>query len=312
MQSSPHAYTPFMTECVPHSSPAEPSFAIRPFYHEQDELATDSSLPPLIHTDATQGLPTSFSPSEANKIATERRDSIHREATIEDVPGQPREKHEARAKSHHSEVTAIRRKQIQTMLLRCQLLQATILSLECRQKSHKTAAEIQIHHETIMLLARRALLLAQGLRDADLLVAAQKLSIRANAAFNDRVEAVDHARTVWTLKPRRDNEYGQGLAHGVTANKIQGEDTSLRKMTQRNAARKLYDEAISSSRQSGFRKKKRVQSRRDSCNAEQLLTVKDELDAMFECLSCEDGYGDLLDYLEDGEMFDPLRLLSRT
>lgn len=163
-----------------------------------------------------------------------------------------------------------------------------------------------------MLLARRALLLAQGLRDADLLVAAQKLSIRANAAFNDRVEAVDHARTVWTLKPRRDNEYGQGLAHGVTANKIQGEDTSLRKMTQRNAARKLYDEAISSSRHSGFRKKKRVQSRRDSCNAEQLLTVKDELDAMFECLSCEDGYGDLLDYLEDGEMFDPLRLLSRT
>jgi hypothetical protein len=49
-------------------------------------------------------------------------------------------------------------------------------------------------------------------------------------------------------------------------------------------------------------------SQPDSLHFERLLTMKDELDAAFEYLNIEDGYGNLLGYLED-ETIDPQDLL---
>ncbi|KAF3043063.1 hypothetical protein E8E11_000236 [Didymella keratinophila] len=312
-----------MTECEPDPPPAEQSalsFAIRAFHHEQVDGVSDRPQPPHIQINATQDLPTSFSPSEANGIATERRDSIHRETLPEkepeaiiaqDDPDRPRAKHDVRAKSPSSTVTTMRRMQVQAMLSRCQLLQATILSLDCRQKSHKTAAEIQTHHETMEQLARRALLMAQDLRGPDLLARAEDWSACANTGIDGQAEAIKHRKTMRVLDQTcHDIEGGKDQVPGTTAKRSREDDVSLRTSTRYSATKQVCDGVVSPSRRSGVQEQKCMASRRDSLSPDQLLTVKDELDAMVESLDYEDGYGDMLDYLED-ETFDPRGLLSQ-
>jgi len=313
-----------MTECEPDPLPAERSalpFAIRAFHHEQVGGAPDRPLPPHIQTNATQDFPTSSSPSEANGIATERRDSIACETLPEQEPeaiiaqddlDRPRAQHDVRAKLPGSTNITMRRMQVQAMLSRCHLLQATILSLHCRQKSHKTAAKIQTHHETMEQLARRALLLAQGLRDPDLFAKSEYWVGCAIAGLDGQDKAIKHRNTMRVLdQTYRDIKSGNNQAPGMIAKGTQEDDVSLRTSTWHSAIKQVCDGAVSPSPRGGVQKQKSMASRRDSLSPDQVLTVKDELDAMFQSLDDEDGYGDMLNYLDD-ETFDPQGLLSQS
>lgn len=200
----------------------------------------------------------------------------------------------------------MRHTQIRMMLLRCQVLQATILSLGCRRESSKTAVAIQTHFETMQNLARQACLLSQGLNDADLLAKSEYWTGRARACMERQDELFNRCKTMPVLGHIcRSNEDEKDSGSGVTANGVQGNNSSLRDTAQRNAGTKICDRSAPS-----LRLQKCMAQRRDTLFPEQSLTVKDELDAVLECLDHEDGYGDLIDYLDDGETFDPLRLLS--
>lgn len=309
-----------MTEWEPDPPTAEQSAfssVFHPFHVEQVNRAIDTSLPSSIYPDTTHDPPSPSSPLEADPQVTDRRDRIYREALLEhkleaiveqDVPVRPRAKHNARAKSRRSAVTTMRRTQIETMLLRCQLLQATILSLECRQESNKPTASIQTHHETMKQLAHQALLIVQGLRNLDLLAKCEYWAGCASARIADRDQYDDNPDLSSLSKGNCGNAGFKGQALKQTTKKRQIVNVPLQPIIERSEGRRSSKNTSLPSQPDDVKSSYRKTSQPDSLHFKQSLTMKDELDAACECLDTEDGYGNLLGYLED-ETLDPQDLL---
>jgi hypothetical protein len=309
-----------MTEWEPDPPTAEQSAfssVFHPFHVEQVNRAIDTSLPSSIYPDTTHDPPSPSSPLEADPQVTDRRDRIYREALLEhkseaiveqDVPVRPRAKHNARAKSRRSAVTTMRRTQIETMLLRCQLLQATILSLECRQESNKTTASIQTHYETMRQLAHQALLMVQGLRNPDLSANCEYWAGRMSAGFDDQDQYVDTSDLSSLSEGRCGYADFKGQALHQTTKEQQIVNVPLQPMIERSEGRRSSKETTLPYQSDDVKSWYCKTSQPDSLHFERLLTMKDELDAAFEYLNIEDGYGNLLGYLED-ETIDPQDLL---
>lgn len=188
--------------------------------------------------------------------------------------------------------------QVKAMLLRCQVLQETILSLERKHETSNNNASVQHHYDTMRDLAYRACVLSQGLHDYDLLARSEWWAGHAIAGINDQIQAMRHREAERMLGQacldNQDGNQGSDLA----AREKQKNDAPLQNIVQRDP-------------RDGVQRRYGLASRQDSLLPEHPPTIKDDLDAMFECLDHEDGYGDLFDYLEDGEPLDPRGWLSR-
>lgn len=223
-----------MVECEQHSTPAEQSafsFAICPFHHEQTGHRIGSYLPSPTHTNPTHE-PFDFpSPTQATAPVAEHANRVHGDALSEQHKDRLSERSDliARVKSRHGPVAMMRRTQIQTMLLRCQVIQATIQSIQCRLWAKTGAAAIENHYEIMRQLAYKAYSLAEGVQEHGLQARSEYWAGRACAGTDDLRAAVEHFERAKLLDP-----YAIGEEHlfGLTAKEKKDLDILLQKVAQ--------------------------------------------------------------------------------
>lgn len=200
-----------MTECEQHSAPAEQtalSFAIRPFHHEQTDHPMDLYPSPptrdnLIHQQAATSLP------PQSNAPVDLTDSPRGDATFEQILSshsrhedailQPQLDLAAYIKSLRNTILTMRRTQIQTMLLSCQMLQATIQSIECRPISNNVTTSVYNYYDSMEQLASGVCSLAEGMRDSGLQAQGVYWAAHARAGTADSDGAAEHFRRTESL-----------------------------------------------------------------------------------------------------------------
>ncbi|KAF3033319.1 hypothetical protein E8E12_002695 [Didymella heteroderae] len=159
-------------------------------------------------------------------------------------------------------------------------------------------------------LARQAFLMAQGLKDFDLLARSEYWVGRACAGTCEQNKAVENFhRTQVPDHHSHDGRDGKNQTLQMTTEESKDANVPLQKVRQRAKVQQTTEKAFLLSQSNKLLTRHCDTSPRDVSYLDQPLTIKNELDAIFECLDYEDGYGDLLDHLED-ERFDSSGLLS--
>jgi hypothetical protein len=295
-----------MTECEPHSPPAEQSafsFAICPFHHERVDHSIDVDLPSPTHIDSSYEPFIASSPTQARK-STVGKDSVRHEVVPEQGPGastkqiaslEPRTSRRAYTTSRRNPVVIMRRIQVQNMLTRCKVLDSRILSLECRPIPHKATALIQSHYETMEQLAHEAHSLAEGLKDFGLLQESESWARGARKGH----EALNHFnRTPFFDQDGYDGAFAEVQAAGSTPKENKLLDVLLQKPVQRTGDKQTIGVAdphspdMLTEQQSDTSSQKRRRAN--------LLSLREELDAIEENLDSEEDIAWLEDDVEDG------------
>lgn len=134
----------------------------------------------------------------------------------------------------------MRRTQIQTMLLRCQVIQATVQSIQCRPWVKNVAASIQNHYEIMKQLAYEACLLAEGVQGPGLQARSEYWAGRACAGTDDLHAAVEHFERAKLLDPYA---IGEEQSFGLAAKEKKDLNVLLQKVAQCIEVKETADEA---------------------------------------------------------------------
>ena len=196
-----------MTACEQHLFPAAQSasaFAVRPFGANYMNTHCDGFLlSPTEKVPTEKESPNSLSP-QAGEPVVERIDPAS-DAIPAYRPATP-----TLFKPPYGPIATLRCIQIQTVLLRCQVLQTTIQSLAskpCLKTIHNPAHH---HYETMTQLVHSARQLAAGTHNTQLQARCEYWAGRACAGTNDLRAAVAHLKRARALDGSGDGDTGTG------------------------------------------------------------------------------------------------------
>lgn len=169
------------------------TFAVRPFHSEYVDHLNNLSLPsPTESESSIEVIPIPNPPRSTELVdkpvipQTYSPHSEHFKGYHTDTP--------ARIEAKHGPIAILRCTQIQTMLMRCQILQSTIRGLEGKPwVKHRDELKYQ-HYQTMRELTCRARQLAEGAQHLALQARCEYWAGRACAGTNDFFAALEHFR----------------------------------------------------------------------------------------------------------------------